>query len=65
MDESLFEISIDRMKELKLEVLYKWYDCQYSYTSFPKEHQRKVHTNSITERFNRELKRKTRKRCIS
>ena len=65
MDESLFKIAIDRMEELKLDksidMFYKWYDPLYSYTSFPKEHQRKLHTNNVTERFNKELKRRTRK----
>ena len=63
MDESLFKIAIDRMEELKLDksidMFYKWYDPLYSYTSFPKEHQRKLHTNNVTERFNKELKRRT------
>ncbi|WMT52299.1 MAG: transposase [Ferroplasma sp.] len=45
MDESLFKIAIDRMEEMKLnksiDMLYKWYDSLYSYTSFPGEHQGK------------------------
>ena len=65
MDESLFKIAIDRMEEMKLnksiDMLYKWYDSLYSYISFPKEYQRKLHTNNVTERFNKELKRRTRK----
>ena len=65
MDESLFKIVIDRMDEMKLDksidMLYKWYDPLYSYISFPKGHQRKLHTNNVTERFNKELKRRTRK----
>ena len=65
MDESLFKIAIDRMEEMKLnrsiDMLYKWYDPLYSYTSFPKAHQRKLHTNNVTERLNKELKRRTRK----
>ena len=65
MDESLFKIAIDRMEEMKLnrsiDMFYKWYDSLYSYISFPKEHQRKLHTNNVTERFNKELKRRTRK----
>ena len=65
MDESLFKIAMDRMEEMKLnksiDMFYKWYDSLYSYISFPKEHQRKLHTNNVTERFNRELKRRTRK----
>ena len=44
-----------------IDVLYKWYDSLYSYTSFPKAHQRKLHTNNVTERFNKELKRRTKK----
>lgn len=65
MDESLFKIAIDRMEELRLDksidMFYKWYDSLYSYISFPGEHSRKLHTNNVTERFNRELKRRTRK----
>ncbi|MCL4453634.1 MAG: IS256 family transposase [Candidatus Thermoplasmatota archaeon] len=65
MDESLFKIAIDRMEEMKLnrsiDMFYKWYDPLYSYISFPKSHQRKLHTNNVTERFNKELKRRTRK----
>ena len=65
MDESLFKIAIDRMEEMKLDksidMFYKWYDSLYSYISFPKGHQRKLHTNNVTERFNKELKRRTRK----
>ncbi|WMT55236.1 MAG: IS256 family transposase [Acidiplasma sp.] len=61
MDESLFRMAMDRMEEMKLnksiDMFYKWYDSLYSYISFPKEHQRKLHTNNVTERFNRELKR--------
>ena len=38
-----------------------WYVPLYSYTSFPEEHQRKLHTNNVTERFNSELKRRTKK----
>ena len=63
MDESLFKIAIDRMEEMKLnrsiDMFYKWYDSLYSYISFPKAHQRKLHTNNVTERFNKELKRRT------
>ena len=33
-------------------------DSLYSYTSFPEQHHRKIHTNNVTERFNRELKRR-------
>ena len=65
MDESLFKIAIDRMEEMKLnrsiDMFYKWYDPLYSYISFPGEHSRKLHTNNVTERFNKELKRRTRK----
>ena len=65
MDESLFKIAIDRMEEMKLDksidMFYRWYDSLYSYTSFPEEHHRKIHTNNVTERFNKELKRRTRK----
>ena len=65
MDESLFKIAIDRMEEMKLnksiDMFYKWYDSLYSYISFPEEHQGKLHTNNVTERFNSELKRRTRK----
>ena len=53
MDESLFKIAINRMEKMKLnksiDMLYKWYDPLYSYTSFPKAHQRKLHTNNVTE----------------
>ena len=63
MDESLFKIAVDRMEEMKLDraidLFYKWYDSLYSYTSFPEQHYRKIHTNNVTERFNRELKRRT------
>ena len=59
------QIAIDRMEKMKLnrsiDMFYKWYDPLYSYTSFPKSHQRKLHTNNVTERFNKELKRRTRK----
>ncbi len=65
MDESLFKIAVARMEEMKLDksidMFYKWYDSLYSYTSFPKQHQRKLHTNNVTERFNSELKRRTKK----
>ncbi|MFG1389828.1 MULTISPECIES: transposase [Acidiplasma] len=65
MDESLFRMAMDRMEEMKLnksiDMFYKWYDSLYSYISLPKEHQRKLHTNNVTERFNRELKRRTKK----
>ena len=62
MDESLFKIAVDRMEEMKLDraiyMFYKWYDSLYSYTSFPEQHYRKIHTNNVTERFNKELKRR-------
>ena len=65
MDESLFSIAVKRMEEMKLDksidMFYRWYDPLYSYTSFPEEHYRKIHTNNVTERFNKELKRRTRK----
>ena len=65
MDESLFRMAMDRMEEMKLnksiDMFYKWYDSLYSYISFPKEHHRKLHTNNVTERFNRELKRRNKK----
>ena len=58
-------IAMDINEEMKLnrsiDMFYKWYDPLYSYISFPKEHQRKLHTNNVTERFNKELKRRTRK----
>ncbi|WMT50443.1 MAG: IS256 family transposase [Ferroplasma sp.] len=64
MDESLFNIAIARIEEMNLDksidMFYKWYDSLYSYISFPGEHSRKLHTNNVTERFNRELKRRTR-----
>ena len=63
MDESLFKIAIDRMEKMKLnksiDMLYKWYDSLYSYISFHGEHSRKLHTNNVTERFNKKLKRRT------
>ena len=65
MDESLFTVAVKRMEEMKLDraidMFYKWYDSLYSYTSFPEQHYRKIHTNNVTERFNKELKRRTRK----
>ena len=65
MDESLFSIAVKRMEEMKLDksidMFYRWYDPLYSYTSFPEQHYRKIHTNNVTERFNKELKRRTRK----
>ena len=64
MNESLFRMAMDRMEEMKLDksidMFYKSYDSLYSYISLPKEHQRKLHTNNVTERFNRELKRRIR-----
>ena len=63
MDESLFSIAVKRMEEMKLDksidMFYRWYDPLYSYTSFPEQHHRKIHTNNVTERFNKELKRRT------
>jgi putative transposase len=63
MDESLFKIAVDRMEEQKLgkpvDMFYRWYDSLYSYTSFPEQHYRKIHTDNVTERFNEELKRRT------
>ena len=63
MDESLFKVAVARMEEMKLDravdLFYKWYDSLYSYTSFPEQHHRKIHTNNVTERFNKELKRRT------
>ena len=63
MDESLFTVAVKRMEEMKLEqsvdMFYRRYDPLYSYTSFPEQHYRKIHTNNITERFNKELKRRT------
>ena len=65
MDESLFKVAADRMEEKHLDksidMFYRWYDSLYSYTSFPEQHHRKIHTNNVTERFNKELKRRTRK----
>ena len=65
MDESLFTVAVKRMEEMKLDrgvdMFYKWYDSLYSYTSFPEQHYKKIHTNNVTERFNKELKRRTRK----
>ncbi len=53
------------MEELKLDksidMFYKWYVPLYSYISFPGEHSRKLHTNNVKERFNKELKRRTKK----
>ena len=31
----------------------------YTHISFPEKHHRKIHTNNVTERFNKELKRRT------
>jgi putative transposase len=63
MDESLFTVAVKRMEEMKLDrgvdMLYRWYDPLYSYTSFPEQHYRKIHTDNVTERFNKELKRRT------
>ena len=61
MDESLFELARDRMKELKLDVFYKWHDSLYSYISFAGKHSRNLHTDNVTQRCNKELKRRTRK----
>ena len=65
IDESLFKVAIDRMEEMHLDkaidMFYGWYDSLYSYISFPEQHYRKIHTNNVTERLNRELKRRTRK----
>jgi transposase-like protein len=65
MDESLFTIAVKRMEEKHLDksvdMFYRWYDPLYSYTSFPEQQHRKLHTNNVTERFNKELKRRTRK----
>jgi putative transposase len=41
-------------------MFYRWYDSLYSYTSFPEQHHRKIHTNNMTGKFNRGLKRRTR-----
>ena len=56
------------MEQLKLDksidMFYKWYDPLYSYISyisFPGEHSRKLHTNNVTERFNKELQRRIKK----
>ncbi len=61
MDESLFKIAVDRMEEQKLDksvdMFYRWYDSLYLYISFPEQHCRKIHTNNVTERFNKELNR--------
>ncbi len=65
MDESLFKIIMAKMEEKHIDksiaLFYRWYNSLYSYRSFPEQHHRKIHTNNVTERFNKELKRWTRK----
>ena len=55
---------IEKLRELKLpqaaNCVEEGYRETLSYTSFPREHWRKIRTNNLLERINREIRRRTR-----
>jgi transposase-like protein len=55
---------IEKLRDMKLSQAAKCVEEGYretlSYTSFPREHWRKIRTNNLLERVNREIRRRTR-----